>query len=696
MAEFLQYLERNKKLIPLKGKVPQWSNWTDKRIKGASKNELTAYPGNIGWVLGEGDLIIDVDPQNGGFESLERLENEIGCRLSRTVTTPSGGFHSYFHWPHELTPALQGYKGIDVISPYSKTRQVVIPGSEIDGRRYEFTSGEFEQHDVPHTLFCRLIPQIDHGDTTIDWGKVNDALEYISPDAEYNEWIAIGMALHSACEGADYGYQVFDEWSRKSDKYKENETRNKWLSFKQDKGIGIGTLFKAAYDGGFAGDSGAEDVNEFSKWIYINDQSAFIHIEKNYLVNQSAFAVNMQQYTPSGKRGGLQDPVRYATANGLLRTADHITYMPTEKGRMIAIGNKTYYNRYNDAATVRADDILTVEGMQAVKIVKNHIGYLFGSDSDIFTNWLAWQVQHTGKKLLWCPLIQSIEGLGKSFFRELLECVIGEEHIGTISPENVKSGFNGWAANVAVNVMEELKLDGHNRYDAVNAIKPVITNNRIQINEKYIKPYVTQNVTNYIILTNHRDALPLTVDDRRYWPVFAPYDSISQFEDAVGMSKDRYFSSLYGAMRGHSPQLRRWLEDYTISDEFKRLVAAPVSRFKHRIIELEMENVEGMKDVLYLLHESPSIWWNADCFASSQLFDAVDEKRGPAKYLKQYEKTKILRKLDYFYFKQMRINGENVRVWTKGNMTDEDIRKSLGLVENTPATIDFADDFSII
>jgi hypothetical protein len=45
-------------------------------------------------------FVLDVDPDNGGFETLAALEREHGpLPPTRTIRTGSGGFHKYFPWP---------------------------------------------------------------------------------------------------------------------------------------------------------------------------------------------------------------------------------------------------------------------------------------------------------------------------------------------------------------------------------------------------------------------------------------------------------------------------------------------------------------------------------------------------------------------------------------------------------------------
>ncbi len=59
-----------------------------------------------------------------------------------------------------------------------------------------------------------------------DPGEIDEALTHIDPD-DYDTWIKVGMALKS--DGFDL--QVWEEWSKRSDKWKDGECDRKWAGF---------------------------------------------------------------------------------------------------------------------------------------------------------------------------------------------------------------------------------------------------------------------------------------------------------------------------------------------------------------------------------------------------------------------------------------------------------------------------------
>lgn len=79
-----------------------------------------------------------------------------------------------------------------------------------------------------------------------DRAEVRRALFLIDSGIDRKSWVDIGMALHSEFWGSKEGFQLFHEWSARSEKYKgEEDCWGRWRSFKPGK-IGIGTLFEFA------------------------------------------------------------------------------------------------------------------------------------------------------------------------------------------------------------------------------------------------------------------------------------------------------------------------------------------------------------------------------------------------------------------------------------------------------------------
>jgi putative DNA primase/helicase len=115
-----------------------------KLIKKWWSNMPTA---NVGVATGKdaGLVVLDIDPRNGGLDTLKRLEADLGA-LPRTVTskTGGGGQHLMFAYPSapirkDSSGKLLG-PGVDVLSDGSI--MVVPPSLHATGHRYMWATGQ--------------------------------------------------------------------------------------------------------------------------------------------------------------------------------------------------------------------------------------------------------------------------------------------------------------------------------------------------------------------------------------------------------------------------------------------------------------------------------------------------------------------------------------------------------------------------
>ena len=83
--------------------------------------------------------------------------------------------------------------------------------------------------------------------------ELHSALYSISPE-DRDTWVMCGMAIHS--ELGDAGYDLWDGWSRGSQKYKQSSARSVWRSFKHpSNGVKIGSVYHLAKDAGWTGNA---------------------------------------------------------------------------------------------------------------------------------------------------------------------------------------------------------------------------------------------------------------------------------------------------------------------------------------------------------------------------------------------------------------------------------------------------------
>ncbi len=79
------------------------------------------------------------------------------------------------------------------------------------------------------------------------------ALSYLDPSCDRNTWVKYGMCLKH--EFGDAGFDLWDEWSSRSDKYRASDARSTWKSIKADGSRTIATLFYDAKQAGWKDDT---------------------------------------------------------------------------------------------------------------------------------------------------------------------------------------------------------------------------------------------------------------------------------------------------------------------------------------------------------------------------------------------------------------------------------------------------------
>jgi len=421
------------------------------------------------------------------------------------------------------------------------------------------------------------------------------------------------------------------------------------------------------------------EIPEWTKaWVYVNSHTCFANLETLRLLKTEAFNLKNGKYVPDSTNGSKQSAAKYVADRGFIETVDMMAYLPNINESIVTIDDFKVLNSFNSKTVPKAVSEYTEDGMKAIELVKKHINFICGNDknSHIFTQWIAHQVQFPGKQILWSPVIQSIQGVGKSFFGELLRCCLGDRNVGTVSPTQVVSDFNGWATGVSVNVLEELRVKGHNRHDAVNSLKPLVTDRMIQINDKGVKQFMTYNTTNYICFTNYKDSIPLDSDDRRWWVVFVPIDSLDEMAEIVGESAMTYFPKLFHAVRTYGCEIRKWLLEFELTKEFLAIKQAPMTDDKMSMIATEESSLEGYVEVKEMI-EKGSKYYNKNVVSSSDLFDDLMFKY-PDIEINTSKRNQILKKLGFTAVsKPIKIDGKSRRIWSKKGYSNEKIRELL-------------------
>ena len=112
---------------------------------------------------------------------------------------------------------------------------------------------------LPYAEAIRIFPPVirkprpapaDTG-TPPDMAEVQSALSVLNPDRGYNDWLAVGFALHNWSGGSAAGLEAWDTWSSNGALYRDGECEYRWSTFDIGGGVTIKTLFGMAVKTGW-------------------------------------------------------------------------------------------------------------------------------------------------------------------------------------------------------------------------------------------------------------------------------------------------------------------------------------------------------------------------------------------------------------------------------------------------------------
>ena len=409
-------------------------------------------------------------------------------------------------------------------------------------------------------------------------------------------------------------------------------------------------------------------------WVMLHD--GMVNVKSRERMSPGAFNVaqGFRIPDPSGT-GNKQSAMKYVANGGYIQVVSGEAYLPWCDDRLTVLDGMSVLNTYwhegvpaakpwDETDTAAADDIA---------FVKQHFVQMLGEDeAKIMLSWMAWQVQRPGELLKWAPILCGEQGVGKSYVEVLMTAVMGADNVGAITSRDVTSTYTGWSTGRALNVIQELRVLGHNRYEAMEALKSVITDPAVVVRRMRENSFVTRNTCNYIGMTNHFDTLPIPRDDRRWWALRAQRPLA-----AMGEAGPAYYDRLFSIIGKRTGELRHWLAEHDIPAAFVQQKTAPYSELKGQMIATEVASHYGMDEAMVLLAEGGEGYCTA-AFDALRLRMALNEALGEVNALTARECTTLFKKLGYMrHAKSVRVDGLVCKVWTKGLMSNAEVRACL-------------------
>jgi hypothetical protein len=589
----------------------------------------------------EGDyLIIDLDvdkvtKEKSGEQQFDNWEHcEAAKAAAVVVDTPSGGKHLWYKAHPAITERFQ--KGefrpkIDVLaaggvnfygpdpSVLSKVQECPVADELMDAISAHKNAIEIAQASA-------RVDDWDTDDSTDDiiW-KVTQVLTTQPNDIEHRDDVV--RALHglkaSLGEQWDELTPLVHSWLQQDPRNDERWCRDHWERLKPNGSATAGTFFQIAClnqgrrvpmmpvpEGPLVSTAGLAD------WYYLEGEHKVRNAADGRLLDTPAFNTT-------------HGPMAVASVVQEGRVVYQAKYRPDlhrGNGNPVVTdeGGVRYLNTYQPLGYIANPAHLETAEWQTVE---THFFKLLANDTEAnhVLDWCAYVTQNPGRKVAWAPLVIGIQGTGKSTLLAITRAAVGPANTVAINKDALKDSFNSFAFENCLVGIEEVKI-GWGKYDIMDALKELITSPEVSQRQMRKERTKGTNVSNYMLFSNHDDALALTEGDRRYMVCRGKHEHRDELL-ADGMS-DAYFEELHRVIREQPEVIYSGLMLRDVP-EFNPHARAPVTDALR-----EMANASMPKDAADLKETIEELayddWLNPEIIPVCRVTERQKDKTGYA------------------------------------------------------------------
>lgn len=281
-----------------------------------------------------------------------------------------------------------------------------------------------------------------------------------------------------------------------------------------------------------------------SQYVHVAERDIFMNIESRELISERALRKKMAGHLLGVSKN--KDGQYIAVKSTLAAMGDIIAQYYSKSSHGAVVKNTTFKPGTSDAIvyisgiphanTYREDKrvVYWVDGDKnspeaLFSKMREYIYAIFNDkkDADELIKFMALSSVNLDIKPNWCPIMYGDHGSGKS---SILKCFVScfEDSVSGDSPQaiilkdldSLTEKHSEAMANKVCVCVDEILEDGMNRSAAGKKLKPLITNERVDVNPKGLKAYQIENMSRFLMCTNHPNSIPLEGGrERRYMPV---------------------------------------------------------------------------------------------------------------------------------------------------------------------------------
>ena len=390
---------------------------------------------------------------------------------------------------------------------------------------------------------------------------------------EYSDWIKVGLALWRD----QYDWELFDEFSRRSPKYREGEPFYVWNSFRHhslNEPISLRTLYWWLKQ---------ENPEVFKTLINQEDNEEYLAMKEEFEKTNFLIGSKICHIHENGTRTFYSDAdakVKFANREFKVWDGDKVKKQSFYQIWLRDTNRREYdrmdfippplvcppdvYNLFQGFAGERLPELTLTdeERMELIEPILTHLSKITNGHSSYLLHFFAQLLQYPGIKPEVVPVLRDIKrllmregGTGKNTLLDFFGIhILGEEYYTVIGVNaSLYDAFNEHLEHKLLVFVEEAK--GKDNAKEIDQLKSVVTSKKRIVNRKGIPKYEQKDFTRYVFSSNNANPIPrygATPGDRRFW-----------FTDVETEHRDNeptYFPTLW--RETERPEVQRAFYDY--------------------------------------------------------------------------------------------------------------------------------------
>lgn len=344
-------------------------------------------------------------------------------------------------------------------------------------------------------------------------------------------------------------------------------------------------------------------------WYFLSDDTDFYHYATRRRMKRESFnaTFDRQLISKMERLEGKAIPETHASDLALnlyeIPTAANTIFWPGQP-ESFSFEGRDYVNGFSEASLPELPKKLNSDDRLAIRRFLAHLEHLIKDqgDREAFLAWYAY-IARTLRRPNYAVVLQGTEGDGKTTLFTLMGSMLGSANVRPVDTTSLETVYTDWSHGTVFACVEEIYLIGQNRGAVLNRIKPMITNDVINVHPKGKTIHKAVNTQSYLLLTNHANAMPISEDNSRYLIIMSRWQSAAALEAFRQDNPDYYANLADMATRG--PAIRKWLiEEYELPAKFDPHGRAPRSAGKVHMAQVSKSEVE--EQIIDLIAESDS------------------------------------------------------------------------------------------